>query len=110
RLVARRAVLPVTRDRAVNQLGIQGLNTRVSQAQAIHRARPEVFNQHIHFRDQSQAEVPPGWLFQINGNPALATNQDQEECSLLADEWRSPTARKLAAFGRFELIDLGAVI
>jgi hypothetical protein len=81
----------------------------VAQAEAVHRARAEVLDQHVHALDQVEAELDALGLFQIDADAALAAIQAEKEVRLTAGKGRSPAAAHISR-ARFQLIDLRAVI
>ena len=97
---------PERRDRAVDEPGVDRGQRVVAQAEALHRARPEILDEHVRALHQIAEDVGALRGLEIERQIALVAIDDQVRRRLPALV-RRPGARLVARAGVFHLDDVG---
>ena len=81
----------------------------VTKTQAIHDARPEIFDDHIHPVEQLQAKIDTFGSLQIDRDTLFTSIEPQKKGSLSAREWWTPAPAQFAPLRRFQFVDVRSV-
>ena len=101
RAIALRPVLAVTRDRAIDEAGIEGAKPFVAEAETFHDAGPELLDEHIGAARKLEHAGLIGRFREI-GDEAVLTTVEEGEKRAFAPEARRVAAHLLPAW----LLDL----
>ncbi len=105
--VALKTALPISRDRAVDDRGIEGGDGVVVEPEPGHHARAELLDDHIGAFQQGVQPGPLGGIFQVEGDAPLAAIEKREAGTVVPPIGRM-AAHLLAASGPLDLHDLRA--
>jgi hypothetical protein len=107
-LGAARAVLPESRDRAVDERGLAGAEPVPAEAEPLHRAGPAILDEHVGLEHQRAGEVARGRVLEVEHDRALAA---VDRCEVLAEAFgdRRPLPHRVAV-GRLDLRHVGAEV
>ncbi|MCY1530032.1 hypothetical protein D9M68_652060 [compost metagenome] len=99
--------LPIGRNRTIDESGIHFAQLGIAQPQAVHHARPIVFDQHVCARRQLARQGQVSRVLQVQRHRPLVAVERGEVLAVAVGDGR-PAAQRIAAFGVLDLDDVRA--
>ena len=110
RTVAIAAALAVARDARVDAARVASVHLLGADAPALHRARPEVLDDHVGARAQLGRDLLPARLPQVERDGALVAREHRPPERVVVVAQLSPLPHRIARGGSLDLHDVGAEV
>jgi len=100
-----------SRDRAIDELGIQASHILIPESEAGELSGFEVLDEDVAVAGEAEEDFPPPRVFEIDSDGSfISITGDEIRRQSVRGERRSPMAGIISSFGSFDFHDVGAEI